>query len=90
MFPGEGHGRMHDGVSCPWEQGRTVTPAYLRPTRGGRTIKLHREERYQTCFFLQGGALDVTVTFRAPRVPGMVKSKGQLGLGLGLGLGLVL
>ena len=22
------HGQMHDGASCPWEQGRTVIPAY--------------------------------------------------------------
>ena len=25
---GGAHGRMHDGASCPWEQGRIVTPAY--------------------------------------------------------------
>ena len=24
---------MHDGASCPWEQGRTVTPAYQRMHR---------------------------------------------------------
>ena len=24
----EGHGRMHDGASCPWGQGHTVTLAY--------------------------------------------------------------